>query len=265
LRIARLNAFTGPRALGNPAGVALLDSPLPAEQMQAVAKIVGYSETAFVWPEADGYRLRWFTPAVEVPLCGHATLASAFALTRAGRAASEVFRFHTLSGLLTARTAGEWIELDFPSSPPKDVPIPREIEAALGAKAKCAAKSIKWVLELSDAEAVQRLRPDHDALKKVETSNSVGVTARGRPPYDYVCRNFAHYAGIPEDPATGSLQCVLAPYWAARLGKTEFLCYQASERGGVLRVLLDGDRVRIAGQVSEDEPLEIDLSKLQNS
>ena len=261
MHVARLNAFTGPQALGNPAGVVLLDAPLPAQQMQAVARIVGYSETAFVWPEADGYRLRWFTPAVEVPLCGHATLASAFAIRRAG-AAPEVLRFHTLSGLLTAQTSGDWIELDFPASPPEDVPVPLEIEAALGVKVKSAAKSMKWVLELSDAEAVQRVRPDHSALKRAETTISVGITARGQPPYDYVCRNFAHYAGIPEDPATGSLQCVLAPYWAKRLCKTELLAYQASERGGVLRVRLDGARVKIAGQVSADEPLEIDVSKL---
>lgn len=264
MRVARLNAFTGPQARGNPAGVALLNAPLPAARMQAVAKIVGYSETAFVWPEADGYRLRWFTPEIEVPLCGHATLASAFAIRRAG-SSPEVLKFHTLSGLLTARAAGDWIELDFPASPPAMVPVPREIEAALGAKAIAAAKSSKWVLELFDADAVQRLRPDHDALKKVETSNSIGVTARGRPPYDYVCRNFAHYAGIPEDPATGSLQCLLAPYWAQRLGKTDFLAYQASERGGVLRVSLDGARVRIAGQVTEDEALEIDESALDSS
>ncbi len=250
--IFQVDAFTAEPFKGNPAGVCLLEKPADAKWMQSVAAEMNVAETAFPLAEGDGFRLRWFTPAVEVRLCGHATLAAAHILWERGvlRPDDEA-RFQTLSGLLTARRDGEWIELNFPSRPVGPRP-PDSMEAvigALGVKPVYVGKSEEDVLvEVAGEDAVRTLQPDIATLKTLP-ARGVIVTSRSRDPqFDFVSRFFAPAVGVDEDPVTGSSHCVLTPYWSQRLGKTSMTAYQASVRGGVLRVRLDGDRVRIAGR-----------------
>ena len=216
--------------------------------MQLVAREMNLAETAFLLPRADGYQLRWFTPLVEVDLCGHATLASAHALWEEGHLPlSEQARFHTRSGLLTARRAGDWIEMDFPATPDEPAPAPDGLIAALGARPRYIGKSpFDYIVELDSEDTVRRLKPDLGLLEKI-TVRGVIVTSRAAD-YDFVSRFFGPAVGIPEDPVTGSAHCCLGPFWGARLNKTEFVAYQASVRGGVVRVRLEGDRVLLSGQ-----------------
>jgi PhzF family phenazine biosynthesis protein len=252
LPIIQVDAFTDTPFTGNPAAVCLLPEERDAGWMQLVAREMNLSETAFLVrrPGADGYDLRWFTPAVEVPLCGHATLASAHVLWEDGHIRSEEpARFHTKSGLLIARRAGGWIELDFPTETVTPADAPPALIAAIGTPIVSVWRSDRsYIVELQSEEAVRTLAPDLGAIATLAV-HGVVVTARatsGR--YDFVMRNFLPAAGIPEDPVTGAAQCRLAPYWSARLGKNEFVAYQASARGGVLRSRLVGDRTRISGQ-----------------
>ena len=217
--------------------------------MQNVAMEMNLAETAFLQRRGDDWSLRWFTPAVEVDLCGHATLASAHALWEAKLADGDI-RFHTRSGVLTAKREGEWIELDFPATPEQRVDAPAELIDALGAKPLYAGKNkFDYILELESEDAVRKLEPDHGRLRKLPVR---GVIVTSRPAagrdYDFVSRFFAPGSGIDEDPATGSAHCCLAPYWAEKLGKNEFVAYQASPRGATLRVRLDGDRVKLKGR-----------------
>jgi PhzF family phenazine biosynthesis protein len=239
---------------GNPAGVCLLDRPAPAVWMQNVAKEMNLSETAFLLPEKGGFRLRWFTPCVEVKLCGHATLASAHILWEEGilplRAEA---RFHTRSGLLTAARRGKWIELDFPARPvsSRQPSWAKRAEDALNLKSKpvfVGQSEEDALVEVKDEKTVLLLQPNMTALRHLPY-RAVAVTSRSsRKKFDFVSRFFAPAVGIDEDPVTGSAHCVLTPYWAARLGKLRMTAYQASERGGVLQVRLAGKRVKIAGQ-----------------
>jgi PhzF family phenazine biosynthesis protein len=250
--IVQVDAFTDTPFTGNPAVVCLLPKERTVQWMQLVAREMNLSETAFLVrrSDEDGYDLRWFTPAVEVPLCGHATLASAHLLWEDGHLCpEELARFHTASGLLTARRDGDWIELDFPADAVTPVDAPPALLAAIGVPVVSVCRSgRRYVVELEDEEAVQTLAPDLGAIAALPV-HGVVVTARAAAgPYDFVVRNFLPAAGIPEDPVTGAAQCSLAPYWSARLGKREFLAYQASVRGGVLRSRLVDDRVRISGQ-----------------
>jgi PhzF family phenazine biosynthesis protein len=250
LDLYQVDAFTDRAFAGNPAAVCFLDGPRDAGWMQDVAREMNLSETAFLLPAEDGLNLRWFTPAVEVELCGHATLASAHALWETGRlGAGETARFHTLSGLLTAERQGEWIELDFPARRVEPVEPPPALLAALGAAPVYVGKSrYDYFLELPDEEAVRATRPDFQALRPLPVRGII-VTARGAGnPFDFVSRFFAPGSGVDEDPVTGSAHCTLAPYWGARLGKEEMLAYQASARGGVVRVRVVGERVRLGGQ-----------------
>ncbi len=262
--IFQIDAFTAEAFKGNPAAVCLLDQSRPgdsSEWMQSVAAEMNLAETAFVTPRAareageakeEGFDLRWFTPAVEVPLCGHATLASAHALWETGRlAAGAEARFHTQSGLLIARRAGAKIELDFPSLPVHEVALPGEIQEALGATPRFASRDNyerNFLLELESEVAVRGLRPNFESLRKRAAAGIIVTARAAASPYDFVSRYFAPYAGIDEDPVTGSAHCSLAPYWAARLGKTEMVGYQASARGGVVGVRLNGDRVILSGE-----------------
>jgi PhzF family phenazine biosynthesis protein len=250
--IFQVDAFTGEPFKGNPAGVCLLKAPAEAAWMQNVAAEMNLAETAFPLPEGDGFRLRWFTPKVEVKLCGHATLATAHVLWQEGiLAANEEARFKTLSGLLTARRDGEWIELNFPARPIQGG-IPDWIDGlvgALGVKPSYVGMSAEDVLvEVADEAAVRSLEPDLAVLKSLPARGVIVTsrTADGR--FDFVSRFFAPAVGVDEDPVTGSSHCVLTPFWAQRLGKVSMTAYQASARGGVLRVRLDNDRVRIAGR-----------------
>jgi PhzF family phenazine biosynthesis protein len=208
------------------------------------------SETAFLVPKEDGFNLRWFTPAVEVELCGHATLASAHILWETGvLRADQQARFHTLSGLLTAERKGEWIELDFPSKPEEPAKPWAELVTGLGITPRYVGKSqFDYLVEVDSEQTVRNLDPDFTLLKQTK-ARGVIVTARAQGgEFDFVSRFFAPGAGVNEDPVTGSAHCVLGPFWAKHLGRTEFVAYQASARGGVVRVRLVGNRVKLSGQ-----------------
>lgn len=249
----QVDAFTPRPFRGNPAGVCLLDQPRPDAWMQDLAAEVKHSETAYLLPEADGYRLRWFTPGAEVDLCGHATLASAHILFETGRLAPTAqARFFTRSGLLTARQSGGWIELNFPATPAQPAAAPEGLLDALGIqKALYVGKNIfDYLVEAPGESDVRGLQPDFRALKAFDARGII-VTARGAGgpgEFDFISRFFAPAVGVDEDPVTGSAHCTLAPYWSEKLGKDSFNAYQASARGGVLRVRLEGERVAIAGQ-----------------
>ena len=250
LKMTQVDAFTERPFAGNPAAVCLLPSPRPDGFLQDVAREMNLSETAFLLERADGYALRWFTPAVEVDLCGHATLASAHvlwedALLPAGAEA----RFHTRSGLLTAVRRDDLIEMDFPAEPAAASVESPDLESALGERPLFVGRNRFDVLvEVDSEDAVRRIRPDFKWLSTI-TSRGVIVTARsasaGR---DFVSRFFAPGAGIDEDPVTGSAHCCLGPFWGARLGKDRLVGYQASARGGTVLVRLAGDRVILGGK-----------------
>jgi PhzF family phenazine biosynthesis protein len=252
LPLVTVDAFTTEPFRGNPAAICFLDAVRPDAWMQHVAAEVNLSETAFLLPQSDGYSLRWFTPSVEVPLCGHGTLASAHALWETGRLGRDrEARFHTRSGVLTARLAAGRIEMDFPSLPVEEAPLLPEAQQAFGVTPKLSAhtpvaREVNYLLEFESEAAVAALRPDFPALRKIHWGFI--VTARSaRGPYDFVSRYFAAGQGIDEDPVTGSAHCSLAPYWASRLGKNELVGHQISARGGVVHCTLRGDRVGLAG------------------
>jgi PhzF family phenazine biosynthesis protein len=246
----QIDAFTDRPFAGNPAAVCLLPEPQPESWMQSIASEMNLSETAFLHPEADGYRLRWFTPAFEVDLCGHATLASAHALWETGRLKpSETARFQTRSGLLTAKRDGEWIDLDFPSRPPVPGDPPTGLLESLGLSDGCVGSAGRYALvEVASEEVLRGLRPDFARLALVPLVGTIATCRPSSPGYDFLSRFFAPAAGIPEDPVTGSAHCCLGPFWRNRLGKDGFLAYQASARGGVVRVGVRGDRVRLGGR-----------------
>ncbi len=249
-KITQVDAFTDKPFAGNPAAVCVLPEPRDENWMRNVAREMNLSETAFLVKQSDGYSLRWLTPEVEVALCGHATLASAHVLWEEGfLKPAEQARFHTKSGLLTADRQGEWIELDFPATLESPADPPNGLSAALGATPNYVGRNkFDYVAELDSEETVRKLAPDFNALRKLG-ARGVIVTARATAAgFDFVSRFFAPGSGIDEDPVTGSSHCCLGPYWANKLGKSEFVAYQASARGGVVRVRLEGDRVKLGGQ-----------------
>jgi len=251
LRLLQIDAFTDAPFKGNPAAVCFPDGERDAEWMQHVAAEMNLSETAFLLPRDDGWSLRWFTPSVEVALCGHATLASAHALWQEKLIdESATARFHTLSGVLTADRRGEWIELDFPAKANEPVPAPAALLDALGAPHPryVGRNEFDYLVELDSEDAVRALKPDHVVLRQLPVRGAIVTARSSKPEYDFVSRFFAPGSGVDEDPVTGSAHCALAPYWAERLGKTEFVAYQASARGGVVRVRLAGDRVKLGGK-----------------
>lgn len=248
LDLFQVDAFTDRPFAGNPAAVCLLEEPRDASWMQAVAREMNLSETAFLAPAGDGYGLRWFTPAVEIELCGHATLASAHVLWETGTLdPAATARFHTLSGLLTAERRGEWIELDFPARPAVEAPPPAGLLEVFAEPRFVGRSRYDYLLELPSEEAVRTAAPDPRQLAALGVRGVI-ITARGSAPYDFVSRFFAPGSGVDEDPVTGSAHCTLGPYWGPRLGKEELLAYQASARGGVVKVRLVGDRVKLGGQ-----------------
>ena len=250
IRIVQVDAFTSEPFAGNPAAVCVLKQAAADRWMQDVAREMNLSETAFLVPAGDGFHLRWFTPAVEVALCGHATVASAHVLWEDGHLTPGAqARFHTRSGLLTADRRGEWIELDFPAKPEEAADPPAELLSALGAKAVHVGRNqFDYIVEVESEAVLRALSPDHSMLRRLPVRGVI-VTARASSSgFDFVSRFFAPGAGVDEDPVTGSAHCCLGPYWAARLGKSEFMAYQASARGGVVRVRVAGDRVLLGGQ-----------------
>jgi PhzF family phenazine biosynthesis protein len=246
----QVDAFTDRPFGGNPAAVCLLQAARSAEWMQAVAMEMNLSETAFLVPRAGDWDLRWFTPAVEVDLCGHATLASAHALWETGRLqAGAPARFHTKSGLLTCIQRGAWIEMDFPATAEEEAEAPEGMADALGLAPDYAGRSaFDYVVEADSEETVRGLRPDYARLKSLPARGIIVTSRASGGEFDFVSRFFAPGSGIDEDPVTGSAHCALGPFWAKRLGKADFLAYQASARGGVVKVRVEGDRVLLGGQ-----------------
>jgi predicted PhzF superfamily epimerase YddE/YHI9 len=248
-RFTQVDAFTDRPFAGNPAAVCLLPSPRDPTWMQHVAQEMNLAETAFLLRRSDGFDLRWFTPALEVDLCGHATLASAHVLWEEGHVpTAETARFHTRSGVLTAARRGDMIWLDFPATPSWPAEAPSELRSGLGAVTLYVGRTpFDYLVELESESRVRSLDPDLAALSRLGTRGVI-VTARSDDPaYDFVSRFFAPGSGIAEDPVTGSAHCGLGPFWAARLGKKELVGYQASARGGAVRVRLDGDRAHLGG------------------
>jgi PhzF family phenazine biosynthesis protein len=249
--IYQVDAFTDKPFKGNPAAVTVLPAARDEGWMQDVAREMNLSETAFLVRRDDGgYDLRWFTPAVEVELCGHATLASAHTLWETGELPpGREARFHTKSGLLTARRNGDWIELDFPIRPAQPVDCPAGLAEALGETPRHVNKTTyDYLIEVESEQTVREISPDFGRLKALGVRGVIVTSRATMAGYDFVSRFFAPGAGIDEDPVTGSAHCSLGPYWANTLGKTQFLAYQASARGGTVRVRLDGDRVKLGGQ-----------------
>lgn len=242
----QVDAFAERPFEGNPAAVMPLQDWLPDETMQAIAAENNLSETAFFVPEGEGFRIRWFMPMGEIDLCGHATLASAFVILTELRPGSDRVAFQSRSGALAVTREGDRFCLDFPTRPPRPVPCPEGLARALGAEVKEAWLTRDLFALLESEEAVRALKPDMDALARMEPTSFV-VTARGTD-CDFVSRCFAPREGIPEDPVTGSTHCVLVPYWAERLGRTALKARQLSRRGGELLCELQGPRVKIAGK-----------------
>jgi PhzF family phenazine biosynthesis protein len=247
--IFQVDAFTDRPFAGNPAAVCVLSGPRDDAWLQAVAGEMNLAETAFLMKEADGFQLRWFTPKLEVALCGHATLASAHVLWQEGHAErEETIRFRTLSGVLTASQKGEEIELDFPLEPDEPIEPPANLGKALGVPLKYVGKNrFDFLVEVDSTATVRNMTPDFRLLGTI-TSRGVIVTALYDWPYDFVSRFFAPAAGIDEDPVTGSAHCCLGAYWRRQLGKSDFLAFQASARGGVVRVRVDEKRAYLGGK-----------------
>lgn len=250
--LLQIDAFTEHPFGGNPAAVCLLDAAADAAWMQRVAAEMNLAETAFVVPAGDRFGLRWFTPTVEVALCGHATLASAHALWQVGRVAPGIrIAFETLSGTLTAERDGDRIAIELPSRPAVAATLPPGLVDALGAAPVSVWETTpgkahgNMLAEFAHEAEVRALAPRFERLRRYEFG--VIVTAPGSGRHDFVSRYFAAPYGIDEDPVTGSAHCTLAPFWAERLGKTRLVAWQASARGGELHVALLGDRVRLSG------------------
>jgi len=248
--IFQVDAFTDKPFAGNPAAVCVLPEAAEAEWMQHLANEMNLSETAFLVKQDDGFNLRWFTPVVEVELCGHATLASAHILWEQGfLPPGQQARFYTKSGRLNAVRKDSWIELDFPAEPEEQTDYPEDLFKAFGAKAQYAGRNrFDYLLEFDSAETVRKMAPDFGLLSSFPGRGFIITSRSDSPHYDFISRFFAPAAGINEDPVTGSAHCCLGPYWAKKLGKKELSGYQASARGGVVKVRVADDRVYIEGQ-----------------
>jgi PhzF family phenazine biosynthesis protein len=246
--IYQVDAFTNRRFAGNPAAVMLLEKYLPDDALQAIAAENNLAETAFLVSEGDDYRIRWFTPTTEVPLCGHATLASAAAVMERVEPGRSKVTFHSASGPLTVDRKDAGYVMNFPIRKPEPVAVTPAIKEALRVTpVEVLAESFNYVAVLENAAAVRDLAPDLGRISWLDRSGMI-VTAPGDEGYDFISRYFAPAKGIPEDPVTGSAHCALTPYWAKRLGKTALRAFQASPRGGEVLCQLLGDRVALEGQ-----------------
>jgi PhzF family phenazine biosynthesis protein len=246
-----VDAFTNAPFAGNPAAVCVMPEARPEEWLRNVAREMNLSETAFLIPRDGEFDLRWLTPAVEVDLCGHATLGSAHVLWEDGHLpAGKQARFHTRSGLLTADRRGDWIEMDFPVKLAEKAEPPAELLPSLGVrKAVAVAKNaFDYLVEVESEEELRALQPDHSTLRKIPVRGVIVTSRASTAGFDFVSRFFAPGSGVDEDPVTGSAHTALGPYWGAKLGKTEMTGFQASARGGVVRVRLNGDRIILGGQ-----------------
>lgn len=247
--IYQVDAFTDRPFTGNPAGVCILKRPADEQWMRNVAAEMNLSETAFLYPEADGYRLRWFTPTVEVPLCGHATLATSHILWETSQLPLDnIARFHTLSGVLTAERHGPEIEMNFPLRPIEETPPLPDLALALGAQPVWFGRSaMNLLVELDSERTLRSLQPNMDLLARLPAKGVIVTSRSERPEFDFVSRYFAPAQGVNEDPVTGSAHCTLAPFWQPRLGKSRMVGSQVSSRSGIVKVRVDQDRVHLGG------------------
>ncbi len=250
LPLFQVDAFTAQPFAGNPAAVCLMEEPGDPVWMQKVANEMNLSETAFLFRQDDGYSLRWFTPQAEVDLCGHATLASAHVLWEQGYLpADSQARFHTKSGLLTADRRADWIELNFPAIPEQPSKTIPGLQEALGVTPIYVGMSrFDCLVEVESEEIVRTLQPDIAGLAAIDVRGVIVTSRASTAGYEFVSRFFGPRVGVPEDPVTGSAHCVLGPFWGKRLDRQALTGYQASARGGVIRIQLDGERVRLSGQ-----------------
>jgi PhzF family phenazine biosynthesis protein len=242
----QVDAFASQVFSGNPAAVCPLEQWLPDDQMQSIATENNLSETAFFVPNGDGYHLRWFTPKVEVDLCGHATLASAFVILTELAPGRESVRFETKSGALNVTRDGDLYSLDFPSRPPEECAVYPQLIPALGGQPEKVLAARDYLVIYKSEEEVRALRPNMEALMQVDRF-AVIATAPGTRS-DFVSRFFAPAKGVPEDPVTGRAHCTLIPYWSKRLGKKKLHALQVSPRGGELWCEDRGERVTISGK-----------------
>lgn len=248
MKVFHVDAFTSIPFRGNPAAVCILDEEHDNKWMQAVASEMNLSETAFLLKRSDGYNLRWFTPVTEVDLCGHATLASAHVLWEKNCLnPDQEVHFYTKSGLLTAHKQGSWIELNFPVQRPRETEPPKDLLEALAVSPLYVGKNAwDYLIEVEHEDILRTIQPDFNTLSRVDMRGVI-VTCRATE-CDFVSRFFAPAVGVNEDPVNGSAHCCLAPYWSNRLKKESFLAYQASLRGGKLKVRIQGERVYISGE-----------------
>jgi predicted PhzF superfamily epimerase YddE/YHI9 len=244
-----VDAFADRPFGGNPAAVCLLPSWQKDSWLQAVAREMNLSETAYLVKQPDHFDLRWFTPTVEVDLCGHATLASAHVLWQQGKVAGDEIRFSTRSGILKAFRGGDDIELDFPLKPGEATEAPLGLLEALGIGAKYVGKSqFDYLVEVESDAELRRMKPDIKRLATLPVRGIIVTSRSADPRFDFVSRFFAPAAGVDEDPVTGSAHCCLGDYWSKRLHKTELMAFQASARGGVVKVRVAKDRVFLGGR-----------------
>ncbi|HYG38036.1 MAG TPA: PhzF family phenazine biosynthesis protein [Cytophagales bacterium] len=250
MKITTVDAFTNKPFSGNPAGVVVLEKPAEEVLMQNIASEMNLAETAFLYPLKDGFHLRWFTPQMEVKLCGHATLASAHVLWEKGYLPkTKQAVFHTLSGKLIAKKKEDWITLDFPAIFLQKAETPEFLKEGLGVEIieVYAHESGYLIVGVENENIVRELNPDFNKL--TEAGSLVIVTTKSSyEEFDFISRVFAPAFGINEDPVTGAAHCCLAPYWSEKLGKRDFVAYQASKRGGLLKLRLEGNRVKLTGQ-----------------
>jgi PhzF family phenazine biosynthesis protein len=248
--VVQVDAFTNIPFAGNPAAVCILSEPRDERWMQLVAREMNLSETAFLCKKEDGFDLRWFTPAIEVDLCGHATLASAHVLWQDGYLApEETAHFYTRSGLLTVQRQDDWIEMDFPATPEEPAAMPSGLGQALGVRPVYVGKNrFDYLVEVDSEATVRTMQPDFSVLAQLEVRGVIVTSRAESHTCDFVSRFFAPGAGINEDPVTGSAHCCLGPFWNRRMGKQEFTAYQASARGGVVLVRVMDERVYLRGQ-----------------
>ncbi|MEN6321835.1 MAG: PhzF family phenazine biosynthesis protein [Syntrophaceae bacterium] len=248
--IIQVDAFTDRPFKGNPAAVCILSQYRNDAWMQNVAREMNLSETAFLEKKEDFFNLRWFTPAVEVELCGHATLASSHVLWEIGYLnLTEEARFSTKSGLITAVFKDGWIEMNFPAEPESAASAPPDLSKAMGVEFKYVGKNrFDYLVEVESEETIRRLDPDFSLLTTIPMRGVIVTSPSQSEKYDFTSRFFAPQVGVNEDPVTGSAHCCLGPYWGSRLGKNNVVGFQASSRGGIVRVRMDKNRVYLGGQ-----------------
>ncbi len=250
LPIYQVDAFTSEVFKGNPAAVIPLEQWLPNETLQQIALENNLSETAFFVPDGDSFHLRWFTPTMEVDLCGHATLATSWVIYNQLGYQEDQIRFHSLSGELIVKKSDDKLTLDFPIWPYKKVTIDPRVSEALGEEPTELYEGPDWLALYDDKETVSNMKPNMVKLSEISECRGIIVTAKGSEDIDFVSRWFGPNVGVPEDPVTGSAHCMLTPIWAEKLGQTQLNAYQASTRGGNLQLLLQDNRVHITGNAA---------------